>query len=626
MNGIYMPRRSVVTRSANVALAAGLLAIACGGTENASLGEDEEVSSETAALSVTANRSLFITMPSVTTSSTRTEQPCSATAGDEDKVWTIGHLLKREAEKNGITPSTYVSRWMNEWHSLQVINEQYVYSVVASQVLESWNRFASDTTMPLYKAPFYLLAIVNRLDLRKHRPNGEPLGGELRFIFGILHAVEGTNPCPTTFYDGVSTLIFEYSPVKVDDASGSAENKIRNYASRWLALSEMSGEDYRNKLDDLTEEVINNGRLLRIRTNEQAAAGRWDQMEFEPDPETKFIKRSTIKQSPTMALEGGSQRMSDWIWSNRNALYANAFDYEIGRIGNRTVTDLPIGSYWVPNQFDGTEIYFRGAVNSVSSSDEYWGGPTPTGLPVAELQNWREARFRFSVGTCRGCHSGDTGTTLLHVVPTVPGTEAGRSAFLKGAVNVPDPADPGQVRSFNELYRRENDLRALVSGAPVLVPVFGNNYTVSFPASGKCLDSAGNNQDDGASSQLYACHGNGNQRLSLEPAGTNLYRLKYKHSGKCIDVVNVPNTQTPSTIPGARVVQRTCDSARTSQKLSLSVLTGSPPGTPAPRVLKFQHSNLCLLVRNQGTADGTAVVQGSCPASSDFAKGFNLVE
>ena len=50
-----------------------------------------------------------------------------------------------------------------------------------------------------------------------------------------------------------------------------------------------------------------------------------------------------------MALAGGtSQQMSDWIWQNRSALSANAFDFEIS---SRGTISPPIGSYWVPNTF-----------------------------------------------------------------------------------------------------------------------------------------------------------------------------------------------------------------------------------------------------------------------------------
>jgi hypothetical protein len=80
--------------------------------------------------------------------------------------------------------------------------------------------------------------------------------------------------------------------------------------------------------------------------------------------------------------------------------------------------------------------------------------------------------------------------------------------------------------------------------------------------------------------------------------------------------------QNAATNSGARVEQRTCNGSRNSQKLTLSVVAGSLPN---PRLLKFQHSNLCLLVQNNGTVDSTAIVQGTCP-TTDQTKAFDFVE
>lgn len=613
---------TMILREAKLGFAAALLALACGGIpgeEPYEVGED--VGSDSSALTTTANQSLLITMTSVTRDSTRTEDPCSTTPSDENKVWSIGHLLKREAEKNGIVPSTYVNAWMNAWTSSAFINGQMVPPLNGPNVRTYWQRFAGGSTgLPLHKAPFYLLAIVNRPDLRKHRPLGEPLGGEVRFVFGILGASQNNPPCPTVSADPVSTIILEYSPAKAD------ENQVRDFHRRWLDLSTMTGAAYRTALQNLTEEVVNSGRLLRIRTNDGPIGGKvggaqtgWDFVEFEPNATTKLLQRSTIKQSPSMALAGGFLLMSDWIWANRAPLYQNAFDYEIGRTGNRTVTNLPIGSYSVPNQFPGTPTWFRGAMES--STTTAWSPQPPIGLPPSQSLDWIEARFRFSVGTCSGCHGSETGTAFLHIHPGQgPGFEAARSDFLKGTVLVVDPVTPTHNRTFNEMGRRENDLRNLVDGYPVLVPVFGNNYTVRFRNSGKCMDSEGDNGNENAFSVLWPCHGNRNQRLSLVSAGNGVYNLKYKHSGKCIDVLN------GSTSNGARVVQATCNANRASQKLSLSAVGGSPPGTPAPRLLKFQHSNLCLVVQNQSTSNGTWIVQATCPGSQEHTKAFDLVE
>jgi len=533
-------------------------------------------------------------------------------------------MIKREAEKNGIAPSTYISSLMNAWRGTVSINGQTVPPLLGPTVAGWWSMFAGgNTNYPLHKAPFFLIAMTSRLDLRMHRPAGEPLGGEVHFVFATLGAQQNNPTCPTVMYSPVTTIIFEYSPAKADD------NQVRDYARRWLDLSNLSGSAYLTALQNLTEEVINNGKLLRIRTNEGPETGKdagpvfgstgWDLAEFEPNPTTKLLQRTTIKQSPTMDLAGNnSQQLSDWIWSQRDALYANAFDYEVGRIGTRSVTMLPIGNYSVPDKFPGTQTWFRGSLNRVASAGvEYWSGPNPTGLPAGSEGDWSDARFRFSVGSCRGCHGSDTGTAFNHIRANQPGTEPHLSDFLLGSVNVTDPVT-GAGRQFDEMFRRENDLRNLVNGSPVMLPIFGNNYEVVFRNANKCMDSLGNTSNDNAAAVIYGCHGNANQRLSLVPAGSGFYNLKFKHSGKCLDV------KSGSTQTGAAVVQLTCSSASNSQKFTLDALWNGLG--PVPRMLRFKHSNLCLQVSNQGTADGTALVQATCPGSSDFAKGFDLVE
>lgn len=590
------------------------LLVGCAGSAEEG-GQEGRVARQQSALTTTGDKSLMITAVSVVADATRTKDPCGAVSGDENKVWSIGHLLKREAEKNGLDPTTYATNWMNAWNSTVVINGDTVGPGRAPDVLAAWHNFAGNSTLPLYKAPFYLLAIVSRLDLRKHRAFGEPLGGEVRFIFGLLGASVNRPACPTQEYSADSTIIFEYSTNKTDD------NQVRDLATRWLNLSTLSGSGYNSALQTLTEEVVNSGRLLKVRTNEFIDAQTRQRMtEFEPNATTKYLQHTALQQSAVMALANSTPgAMTDplgtYMIANETNLAANAFDEEL----TSTATQLPIGNYLVPNKFPGTNTWFRGAVNTTGvdeASDVFDADPPNPDVAFGK------ARWQFSVGTCTGCHGADTQTFSFHVFPRDP--LSGAPAFLSNFVNgtyttAPDSQWPGLIpsRTINEMVRRENDLRNLVNGAPVLLPTFGNNYTVRFATGNKCLDSAGNNTTDGAVSQLYACHGNGNQRLSLVDLGGGVYNLKYKHSGKCIDVQNA------STSSGARVVQMTCSSARNSQKLTLSTRSGV---TPATRVLRFQHSGLCLLVQNQSTADGAAIIQGSCPASNDFAKGFNLVE
>lgn len=89
------------------------------------------------------------------------------------------------------------------------------------------------------------------------------------------------------------------------------------------------------------------------------------------------------------------------------------------------------------------------------------------------------------------------------------------------------------------------------------------------------------------------------------------------HFCKCLDVQN------GSTASGANIVQNTCSSAN-SQKVTLETVPGSR--APSPRVLRFKHSNLCLMVKNQATANLTSIVQAACPGSGEVSKGFDFVE
>ena len=313
-----------------------------------------------------------------------------------------------------------------------------------------------------------------------------------------------------------------------------------------------------------------------------------------------------------MALANGtSALLGNWIWNNRNALLANAFDLE----ATFTSPPDPIGSYVVPNTFPGTTTTFRGSINTtgLDPNDDFWTAPAPGS---ADAATYAQARARFSIGTCRGCHGRESGTSFLHIFPGTLGEEPGLSQFLLRPLQVEDPVVPGLFRTFSEMTRRENDLRMLVNQDAVRVPVLGNNYTLRFlDTVGRCLDSAGNTTTDGAFSQLFDCHGNANQRLSLVSVGNQVFSLRYKHSGKCIDIQN------GSTSNGARVVQMTCNSTRTSQRMTLS-----SSDTPLSRRLRFQHSNLCLLVQNQGQANGTPIVQGTCPAPNDSNHAVQFVE
>ena len=72
-----------------------------------------------------------------------------------------------------------------------------------------------------------------------------------------------------------------------------------------------------------------------------------------------------------------------------------------------------------------------------------------------------EARHHFALNTCNGCHSlQETNVFFLQIEPRLSFQESPLSGFLRGTT-VSDPVT-GQLRTFNDLARRNADLKAIV--------------------------------------------------------------------------------------------------------------------------------------------------------------------
>ncbi len=71
-----------------------------------------------------------------------------------------------------------------------------------------------------------------------------------------------------------------------------------------------------------------------------------------------------------------------------------------------------------------------------------------------------EARHKFSLNTCNGCHGAETQTIFLQISPRAQGQVSQLSAFLTGET-VSDPVN-GQQRRLSELFRRRQLLEGVV--------------------------------------------------------------------------------------------------------------------------------------------------------------------
>ena len=207
-------------------------------------------------------RSLVIRDTYITDNSTRTLDPCvdRATHGPGDvgsaQTWTFGYLMKQMA--NGRDPAVFAHNWLANWKLSTVVNGDPLAPILngdgsgtplPSRIYDAWQRASRGTAggnvqLAMNRAPFRLLAIVNRFDLRNPKPArfGEGNAGELRFVFSVLDLdqTEATGGCRQSSgmiqggsKPGDNLLILEYA---VDRANAAA-------VSSWISLGRPDQRD-----------------------------------------------------------------------------------------------------------------------------------------------------------------------------------------------------------------------------------------------------------------------------------------------------------------------------------------------------------------------------------------------
>lgn len=386
-------------------------------------------------LIVDTARELMITDLSVVEDPVRTEW--TAPVGTPGRgVWTFGHLM---AEMAGSRPPGQLTLdWLREWER----DQRFASSVAPARpairalVIDPWlekSGCAAGVTrceLDLTQAPFRLLAIVNRMDLRDtpedltERPGGSGdahtrHAGEGRFVFGAL----GPAGERLRF-----TIIFEYTLL------ADSVTDVVAWAQRWHALGSIPfGADYNAALEAITRDFAaaglaarrpNGSAIAQVRTNEVALGSPWELREFRLAPSTGALVQAPVVQTPDFADNGTS--------ALGNTMRSHA----------RAILD---GSYRVPPGHLGAS------------------GPTPTSAAIWSAPDVDEddVRHLFSLRTCSGCHAGETGTRFLHVGTREPGEASALSGFLIG-VNVEDPVS-GTLRRFGDLDARAADLAELLT-------------------------------------------------------------------------------------------------------------------------------------------------------------------
>lgn len=443
-------------------------------------------------------KSLMITDLSVVEDPKRTWDPCRPHQGTPMGAWTFGKLMVDMCNepKSGIKPHEFVRRWLRSWQTEQVINFDTVTNrqvEILNQVIRDWENASGGPEKPLDLsiAPFRLLAIVNRVDLRGNpgygaTSNEDPcnppcVGGEARFVFGVVPGLKQPlgaiplpvasrsaarpaypdplpDPNPTNDVDGVCgelpfTVILEYCVPK------NTCESIRQWGLEWFQLSRLEfGPGFNEALQRLTDQFATAGADPRRKPNESALSQLrsnellqkpWEMREwriFPNDSDVGHLREVTAKQTPDF----------DHNFSKRIVEYCTTFS-----------ADILAGRHTVPLQFGSPAVPFLGGSAPMTDEHFFWDGPPPKGTSLAT-----PLRHAFSLNTCNGCHAGETGTPFTHVFTRLAGQEARLSDFLTGS-NMPkmDPADGATAHTFADLKRREQDLLELI-GTPCFFQLF----------------------------------------------------------------------------------------------------------------------------------------------------------
>jgi hypothetical protein len=451
--------------------------------------------------------SLLITDLAAINDPSRVSDPCLdfVTPSVTTKEWSFGYLMNHMANTamTGVSFDTFARSWLSSWMTPTTINGDPVSPPliqygdngwdspdnisVAKYVFEKWklaSRVRSDGTLSsntnpplkMEKAPFRLLAIVFRPDLRKPGHFGEGTAGELRFVFGVLNTEpsfsnwgQPCHPLDGPMHGGDfanSTVIFEFA---VDKAT---QTDVKNWAIAVSNLSNLGGPSsstYRNSLQSLTDSVVRSGlgkanrranesALIRIRTNEAVTGGGpWHLREFgisalrDSAGRLRYLngkllcqsggtqycvpRPQTVKQTPAESFNG-SKALSQYTFENHDAILAETH-----------IVPATFNASYGPVQLLGGKAVNLGAGQSL------WTGPSMD----------PEVRHKLSLNTCNGCHSAETDTHFAHVMSRRWEDEAPLSNFLRGFMQIPDPMT-GDLRWFDEPSRRAFDLKGLADG------------------------------------------------------------------------------------------------------------------------------------------------------------------
>lgn len=454
---------------------------------------------------VLKENSLMITNLNVVQDPTRTYNPCvgGTAGGNPNGVWTFKQLMTNMANTpvSGVTVDNFVKDWVDkELFSQKSLTSSGDVTTVTGPIgattirdsltnvnsskrrfIAAWLRNAgfpvtSATNISGWKTqlvnkleffPVRLLAIVNRLDLRGNfgYTGNSNSGGEGRFVFCFMDNVNGCTSSNNN--QGSMTIILEYGIPKSNCSA------IKDYANQWYNLKNLpiGTSTYNAALQAVTDvftkvnagatminpdgsRKANGSALNHLRTNEFIMSP-WNIRDF-------AILKDNISNTNKLTLIHPDKEPMREANNASGGLPLLAKVTALVDLANANTSAIESDNpYSIADPIKG--------VDAQIPTPSYFWNPSTTRRINSDL-----ARHKLSLNTCSGCHAGETRTSFTHIRPTNFGTAATLSSFLTGAVGDPTapflvtdpagrPAGTPQVRGFNDLLRRANDLETLVT-------------------------------------------------------------------------------------------------------------------------------------------------------------------
>jgi hypothetical protein len=394
---------------------------------------------------------------------------------EHDGAWSFGRLFSDMIGPNtDYTPHRFLDEWLAEWDVDDTVNNDFVpnrAAGMATHIRNAWPKKA-DGTYDLTRAPFRLAAISHRFDLRDLNPAGPdtaehdlrdpPGAGELRFVFNLID--------PVTLDPKDFIVILEYNiPVSANPSNAD----VRAWAWKWhnaLCGKTVGSAAYNQELADLTVGITrkmavgnkadgtwrrpNNSNIVQVRTNDYRVLGATQEFrEFKLPIDlqgSNSLSHFYLEKTINKKWDAKNDPLADFVNQNQAAIIAE--DYKI------------------PQEFGGHPDFQAGnmslddtaPIDGVTpTARSYWNAPQITSA---------NARHKFSLNTCNGCHGRESGISLtqtkpFHIFPRAAGAQAALSAFMTGTTTV-DPVDSTKSRTFNEQSTRRTDFENYLIANP----------------------------------------------------------------------------------------------------------------------------------------------------------------